>query len=52
MVPREELPEAIRIASEGKQAEICALFMEYQNRYFGLHAGASDALDIFSLDDL
>lgn len=52
MVPREELPEAIRIASEGKQAEICAILMEYQNRYFGLHAGAADALDIFSLDDL
>ena len=52
MIPREALPEAVRIASEGKQAEICALLMEYQNRYFGLHAGAADALDIFSLDDL
>ena len=52
MVPKEELPEAIKIASQGKQAGICALLMEYQNRYFGLHAMAPETSDLFSLDDL
>ena len=52
MIPREELSEALRLASEGKRTEICALLMEYQNLYFGLHGGAADALDLFSLDDL
>ncbi len=52
MIPREDLADAIRLSSERKEAEICALLMEYQNRYFALHASASQDLDLFSLEDL
>lgn len=47
LIPKDALPEAMRLAAEVKEAVMSAIFMEYQKEHFGKTAQADD----FLLDD-